>query len=111
MAFEGSSKRYQCGDCQQDFTWFQLMDSHRMSTEATAGSSEASKGAGHRGRGGARSGAGFPGRSQPPPEGCERNSGAYRVYVDCELKFRTQQWDQLPAAVRADKPDYATYQK
>ena len=47
---------------------------------------------------------------RPPPEGCDSYSGAYRVCVDCELKYRTQRWDFLPAAARAAKTDYATYQ-
>ena len=47
---------------------------------------------------------------RPPPEGCDSYSGAYRVCVDCELKYRTQRWDFLPAAARAAKPYYATYQ-
>ena len=112
MAFEGSSKRYQCGNCQQDFTWFQLMNNTRKDNKATTGGSEASKGAGHQGRGGASSGAGYPGRCQLSLQDREdqQESGASRVCASCELRMRTQEWDQLPAAFRAAKPDYATFQ-
>ena len=100
MAFESSSKRYQCGGCHQDFTWYQLMNNTRLENRESTGGSEASDGAGH------------PGRSQLALRGHadQYASGASRVCASCELRMRTQEWDQLPAAFRESKPDYATFQ-
>ncbi len=85
------------------------MNSDRPDTKATAASSEAGKGTGRRDQGGASKGTEVPVRSQPS-QGDNEHYRVCKVCVDCELKHRTQQWDQRPAEVRAMIPDWATYQ-
>ena len=100
MAYESSSKRYQCGGCYEDFTYYQLMNNTRLENKKSPGGSEASEGAG------------FPGLSQLALKDHADliASGASRVCASCELKLRLQEWNQLTAAFREANPDYATAQ-
>ena len=116
MAFQGSSKRYPCWDCQREFTWFALINSDVIREEpdakaAAASSSreiiEAGKGAARRHQGTASKGSEVPMNSQPA-QADQEDHRYYRVCVDCELKHRVKQWDQRPAEVRAMIPDWAT---
>ena len=118
MAFEGSSKRYKCWECQRDYTWFALMDRDMISAEpdtrtAAASSSweiiEVGKGSGRHHQGTASQGKEVPMRFPPAQEDQEKYR-ACKVCVDCVLKDRIKQWDQRPAHLRAEIPDWATPQ-
>ena len=42
MAFQGSSRRYPCWDCQREFTWFALINSDVIREEPDAKAAAAS---------------------------------------------------------------------
>ena len=118
MAFEGSSKRYKCWGCQRDFTWLKMVNHEVPGDEpdtraATAGSSweivEADKGSGRQHRGTASREKEIPVR-YPPDKVDQQKLCTRRVCPDCVLKDRIKQWDQRPAYLRAETPDWATPQ-
>ena len=87
MAFQGSSRRYPCWDCQREFTWFAMIDSNVIRSEldakAVAASSswemvEAGRGAGQCHQGAASKGTEIPMNSQPAQPDQE-DHGDYRV--------------------------------
>ena len=100
MAFENSSKRYPCGECLHDFTYFQLMNNNRLENKKSPSASEASAGAGH------------PGQRQLAIKDQDDLQASVngRVCASCELNLRLREWDQQTADFREANPDYATAQ-
>ena len=80
---------------------------------ATAGSSweivEADKGSGRQHRGTASREKEIPVR-YPPDQVALQEHRTRRVCPDCVLQDRIEQWDQRPAYLRAETPDWATPQ-
>ena len=100
MAFENSSKRYPCGDCLHNFTYYQLIENKRAEKHSRSPALTDS------------TGAGSPGQLLSASDSQDRQLRGTncRVCASCELNMRLKEWDQLSAEYKEANPEYDTAQ-